>query len=255
MYNYHTTITKRSEPKMNTITINSFTEYIAFVEKNYSRNHIFRGIHNLSHKLIPKIGRQAYTNRCAADPAKLQDFLQDLEEHAISDFVKMSIPYQDLRSISAWDQWTIGQHHGLPTRFLDWTENPLIAAYFATENAKSDVAVYVVNKQQFNSQTEDLQDVFSFPDEDQILLYVPSYIHPRIIAQKGVFTVHRNPTIPLDEIEIDGTACIVDQLIIPKGTIQEFVEDLDWCGINRSFIYPGLDGLATYLDLQAKGGT
>lgn len=239
---------------MKSKTINSFADYISHVETNYSRQHIFRGIHSLNHKLIPKVGRTKYVSRCSDDPVKRLDELQDLEEHTMSDFIKMSVPHQDLRSISAWDQWTIGQHHGLPTRFLDWTENPLIAAFFATENAKEDVAVYVVKRDQFNSQTDDLQDVFSFPDEDQVLLYVPSYIHPRIIAQKGVFTVHKDPTVPLDETLVDGNPCEVDQLIIPHDKIMQFVEDLDWCGINRSFIYPGLDGLAHYLDLRAKGG-
>ena len=78
--------------------------------------------------------------------------------------------------------------------------------------------------------------------------------HARIIAQKGVFTVHKNPTKPLDQTKINGDFCCVDQLIIPKAAIREFVKDLDWFGINRSFIYPGLDGLAYYLDFKAKGG-
>lgn len=238
---------------MNEITLNSFIEYLSYIETNYTRNHIFRGMGNLNYLLIPKIGRTPYVSKCHTDA--IVDELQDMEEDIMNDFIKMSIPHMDLRNLSSWDQWTIGQHHGLPTRFLDWTENPLIAAYFATENANSnDVAIYVVDKTQFNSNTDEDLDVFSLSDEDDVVLYSPSYIHPRIIAQKGVFTVHKNPTIPLDKIKINGESCVVDKLIIPNHIIKDFVNDLDWFGINRSFIYPGLDGLAYHLDYKAKGG-
>lgn len=138
---------------------------------------------------------------------------------------------------------------------MDWTENPLIAAYFATENSNdNDVAIYVVNRTQFNSNMDEDLDVFSLSDEDDVVLYSPSYIHPRIIAQKGVFTVHKNPIIPLDQTKINDEFCLVDKLIIPKTVVSDFVNDLDWFGINRSFIYPGLDGLAYHLDNKAKGG-
>lgn len=238
---------------MNEVKIGSFIDYLSYVETNYNRNHIFRGLNNLSYLLIPKIGREAYTMKC--NPDFVVDQLQDLEEQIMHDFIKMSIPHMDLRNISAWDQWTIGQHHGLPTRFLDWTENPLIAAYFATENSNgNDVAVYVVDKTQFNSNTDEDLDVFSLSDEDEVVLYSPSYIHPRIIAQKGVFTVHKDPTVPLDKTKINEDFCKVDKLIIPNEVVSDFVNDLDWFGINRSFIYPGLDGLAYHLDNKAKGG-
>lgn len=114
--------------------------------------------------------------------------------------------------------------------------------------------MYVVDKTQFNSNTDKDLDVFSLSEEDEVVLYTPSYIHPRIIAQKGVFTVHKNPTIPLNDIRINNEFCAVDKLIIPNNIIQAFVNDLDWFGINRSFIYPGLEGLAYHLDYKAKGG-
>ena len=240
---------------MNRVVIESFPHYTAYVEENYSRQHLFRGLKKESYSLIPKIGRAEYVSRCSAEAEKRLYELQDLEERTMRDFIKMSVPHMDLRKLSQWDQWTTGQHHGIPTRFLDWTENPLIAAYFATENIpQNDVVVYVIDRNHFNSQTDEELGVFSFQDDDEVVLYVPSYINARIIAQKGVFTVHRDPTVPLDQTHINGALCQVDQLIIPKAIVRDFVNDLDWFGINRSFIYPGLDGLAYYLDLKAKGG-
>ena len=229
--------------------IESFIDYLSYIRNHCTREHLFRGINNVSFKLIPKIGRSAYVEQFHGSQPEILNQLQDLEEQIMDQFRRMSVPFMDLRHMSAWDQWTIGQHYGLPTRFLDWTENPLIAAYFAVENAKVDAAVYIIDRTQFNT-SNDIDDPFSADDE--ILLHVPSYINARIIAQKGAFTVHKNPTIPIDETIIAGTPCSVVKLIIEQSHHEEFVDSLNWCGINKSFIYPGLDGLANYLDFSAK---
>lgn len=82
---------------MNEIRISSFIEYLSYVEKNYSRDHIFRGLNNLNYLLIPKIGREAYVAKC--NPDFIVDELQDMEEQIMHDFIKMSIPHMDLRNI------------------------------------------------------------------------------------------------------------------------------------------------------------
>lgn len=72
-------------------------------------------------------------------------------------------------------------------------------------------------------------------------------------------TVHVSKSVTVHEVsnnqtKINDDFCTVDRLIIPNHIIRDFVNDLDWFGINRSFIYPGLDGLAYHLDYKAKGG-
>lgn len=235
---------------MKQININSLSQYMDYIQTNCSLDNLFRGIHNVTYKLIPKIGRCEYCKKLTGSSKEILNKLQDLEEQTMANFIRMSIPYNDLRKMSSFDQWTTGQHYGLPTRFLDWTENPLIAAYFATEGKiTNDVAIYTIDRNQINTSI-DLDDPFSSPND--VFIHIPSYINPRIIAQKGAFTVHKDPRKPLDETEVrEGTLCTVTQFVISQNCIEDFQNNLDWCGINCSFIYPGLDGLANYLDLKA----
>lgn len=234
---------------MDEVIVKSFMEYMTFIAQHCTEQNLFRGIADQAYKLVPKIGRAPYCGKFSGDEDVVLSQLQDLEEKTMRHFIDMSVPYLDLRNMSSWDQWTIGQHHGVPTRFLDWTQNPLIAAYFAVENGRgTDAVVYIINKRSFGD-SRDIDDLFSALDE--IVLHIPSYINPRIMAQKGVFTVHKNPLKPID-ITLSEMSEPITKVIIAHDAAEEIRNKLDWCGINRSFVYPGLDGVASYVDLKAQ---
>jgi hypothetical protein len=81
------------------------------------------------------------------------------------------------------------------TRLLDWSESLLVAGYFAVEDARNrewPPMIYCVRD--IPLAPTDKHD--KLDELDEVMLYYPPHISPRIPAQTGLFTVHKNPDKP-----------------------------------------------------------
>ncbi|HTA96782.1 MAG TPA: FRG domain-containing protein [Solirubrobacteraceae bacterium] len=115
--------------------IETLRQYMERIEELMSADDAplwYRGAGKSSRALVPSL----YRHTSITEPQALME----LEEKILQRFRERSIPYQPTRVEEEWDMLFLMQHFGVPTRLLDWTENPYIGLFFALTGAKVDHA-------------------------------------------------------------------------------------------------------------------
>lgn len=192
---------------------------------------IFRGVKDINYGLVPKVGRYKKFKELSIETLEKEErtMLRLFRERAWS-----TLP--NAKS-SDWEFLALAQHHGLPTRLLDWTRNPLVAAYFAVEeDHPGDSLIYAYHHRTFINVDRN-PDPFKLKT---ISKFIPNHITPRITAQTGLFTVHPDPRKPLESKEIK-------RWVIPNSFRKELKRILDKYGVHRASLFPDLDGLSKHI--------
>jgi len=143
---------------------------------------------------------------------------------------------------------SLAQHNGLPTRLLDWSMSPYIAAFFAfaeTINRPLDTpdnpAIWVINKECFESVVPNTDVRFVAPIDME---------NSRQRNQAGLFTQLLTDDESLDAYaECRGREVFETMLCmtIPAGEQRFILDDLNWMGIDYRSIYPGLTGIVKHI--------
>jgi hypothetical protein len=224
---------------------------------------VYRGAANAERPLLTSLDRLGGTH-----PPHTK---ADLEEHILRNFIRYSRPHlDDARPRDDWELLIAAQHHDVPTRLLDWSYSPLVAAFFATRlvgGDDRDRAVWRLDWQAVHRQfrlpqlallTQDLDGVWG--DRENFTpwrLFAKKNGHPfacmleppsldaRIVSQAATFTLCSTTRTSFDAfLESQGLGAALTKYVIPKDEVGRVRDQLDLVGIDERRLFPDLDGVA-----------
>lgn len=216
-------------------TATSFGELHSCLEPFLSdKGWLFRGHSDANWPLLPKAGRDPY--KSVPDRVVFETWK------------RRAVEYVTARPTDDWDWLAIAQHHRLATRLLDWSLNPLNAAFFALREETGANAEIIAIRPKYYVRPEQQSPM----EVTQVSLFRPRAVVPRIVRQGGVFTVHPDPTASLDadRTQIDG----IFRLVIPRENRQTLLAQLAFYGVNSATLFPDLDGLSEFVNWCVSSG-
>ena len=194
-----------------------------------------------------------------------------LEEHILRSFIRYSRPHLDrARTHDDWELLITAQHHGVPTRLLDWTYSPLVAAFFATRPAdpgeNDDRAVWRLDWQALHRTyglptlallIQDLESLFGASHLTPAKLFAARDVKPfacmieppaldaRIAAQAATFTLTSSTKVSFEKFLAEQQLeHALTRYVIPASNVAKFRDQLDMVGIDERRLFPDLDGVA-----------
>jgi len=217
-------------------TVVGYLELLLGKRQESEEEWIFRGQRDGTKRPVPKIDRPefaAYRKRRGWDRLKHEDRL-------LTDFKKGARPHVAVPPASLWEWLAVAQHHGLATRLLDWTANPLAALFFAVEvpDVATDSAVWCYYHRGYSWMWKpNRKDPFKIKD---VTSFWPPHVSPRITVQAGCFTAHPDPAHSTSG-RWPGALL---RITIPGAARRRLRLDLSKIGVTRASLFPDLDGIA-----------
>ena len=228
----------------NTKPIESVEDYLKDIPSDamLQRRVVYRG-QSKDEPLVPSLFREGHA--CAVEGYDWFSY----ERTILRLFKAAGIPALLHKPDNDTDWIVLAQHHGVPTRILDWSSNALHALYFSVENCdeSTDGVVWRGEFTRIRTKEYSMEELSSI---NNVELYFPNHQDRRITAQSGCVTFH---PLPKENSEFDpfvpksGLDLVPMKYIIPGKIKESILFRLDDLGVNAHSIYPDLDGLGSYI--------
>lgn len=221
----------------------------------------YRGQSTVGRPLTPSM------YRCEVSPENEREMIRDFKIRSRFSLDRDHAPHNDI------DWLFMAQHHGLPTRILDWSENPLAALFFSVENFKNekDGEIFALNAWRLNlakdytfqsvpiTEHEFFQEyvlVLTDPDSREPTAKLPMAFRPsspfkRSADQSGVFTIHGSKQDGIEKMELEKKKGLIKLTIASEAKLQIFSE-LNEMNINRGTMYGDLDSIAKSIHFRYR---
>jgi hypothetical protein len=267
--------------------LKSYYPSVPFLNNPTANQFVYRGLCNKAYTLLPGVFRQqtdivagrGITNDTYLAWTKEKDLLYSFIHEASG---TLTIPTDDHLH---WAEYA--QHYGVPTRFMDWSKNPLVALYFACrDRTTTDGAVWLLHRTNYtrflghqikeggNKKIHEIigDIIDGKSDVEYPILYTPYYVDARMSAQGSYFMVWgklRNPLetmLSADNLQMilpdtdDGSRVygkeqeegLLFRFDIYADRKQPLLHELDIVGINEKTLFPGLDGIGRYVERKYR---
>jgi hypothetical protein len=234
---------------------------------------VYRGAANVDWPLLTSLDRLG-----GVDPPHSK---RALEEHILRNFVRYSRPHFPTTR-NEWELLVAAQHHGLPTRLLDWSYSPLVAAHFATRVRDDDGHTDDVDRAIWRLDWRRVHRQFGLPElalltadlnalrdgdgegpahftpwalihagkrlKPFACLFEPPTLDARLAAQSAVFTLCSDATRPFDAfLDEHGLLDALTKYVIPARQVSRVRDQLDIMTIDERRLFPDLDGVAAQM--------
>ena len=236
---------------------------------------IWRGVSKYEYDIMPRVGYRLLELKDAK-----RNMFASYEKTIFENFRSKARLHHETNSLSEFEWLALAQHYGVPTRLLDWTENPFIGLYFAIMSSpfsgklvgskaelsfSSDAALWILDPIAWNRHALRLQRFdrgILTPSDEALQSYKPltrfpdmnihpvaiygAHNSPRIVAQRGAFMIFGQSTQGMEDAYEQETfpTTSLQKVILVRDVLPAMRASILKNGITESVVFPDLEGLS-----------